>query len=841
MANKIQLNKETDFKNYAFALGESFTQSLQNAYLSFSDEFDNSTENKNWVYISSFLKFISEDQECDSTRTLCTAKKEFVIANYELITWQIALDRYRQLIHSKDVSLDSKQDYIVAVRLFFCDYCSALGLIPKGLVIKGWLDEANFNTNSDDFIFFIDHRKRDFNPYRNELGDSFVLKLVDAYTSFSNDLVKASEVTYWHPISNFLRFVCENDACKPLKKLLKQSANSAIDPKERYMAWQAALQHFRHFIDVNKESVATKSNNITGVRKFFCDFCANFGVTPHNLSLKGWRIEHRLGAGSTFIDDEISAILGKSKDEFALFIDEMDKDEDEFCNDVSSLVRSLFSEESSEGINKVQLTTTILSARLDRLKSHVSEVYIEYIKSTDEMDEWLSDQVFQDCAEDFERLIRTKGITPNECVNYLGDSSLAFPILAVWFRTCCDLERIKDEDDKYYLVSHALKHHGWTQNSFDKHLGRSLEGLVAGYTFILLETAANPESIRNLTINDLVSDNGIPGTYSLKWMKLRASGSEAKTKIFNYGEEVFDPEKITVMDVFAHQLKCRNKKNIEIKDGDQDKLFLNFTRHSTARVDHNKRINMARVPSMSAFNIHLENLSKDCSDGQWEVTSKSIRGSMLLLEGLLTKDYLAVAELGQHTSLAMPKKYTNHLPEKIRVEEKIRDFLGWFEALLTVDIENFAQKIGIDEELYAKNREEAKLVRDKEVEKALNQQFGGIHCSDPYAGTQNLEQKGSACTEVSNCPTCPQRRGVFLATEGNVVNIMHWHQSLEDAKAVLSEEAFAPWMLWHSFTTRILERLKNSREHKMLFKISERKSKQQSNSYQNIIKLVEVN
>lgn len=846
MTQNILLNKKTDFTLYSYALGESFAKSLQHACLSFSLDLDDSIENTNWAYISSFLKFICEDHKCDSIRTLLNVEKnESVITNYEFMTWQIALSHYRQHIDAKDESLYSKQDKIIAVRLFFCDHCSTLGLIPKGLVIKGWIDEANLNANSDDFVLIFNHRKRDFNPYRNDLGDLFTLKLVDAYTNFSNDRVDATEVTYWHHIADFLRFVCESDLCKPLRTHLNQSPDYPIKPNERYMVWQSTLLHYRHFIDTNKASITTKTNTVHGVRQFFCEFCANFGLIPHDLSLKGWRLETKLGVGSTFIDDEVLAILGKTKDEFTSFIEQMDNDGEDLKNGVSRLIRSLFDEGSSEGINKVQLTTNLLSSRLNCLKSHVSKVYFKYIQATQELDEWISNPAYHAGAERFERILREEkngfpALVRDKCLSTLKNLDV-FGAIVVWLRLYCDFDHITYTDDRYEVFYRVLKHFGWNQESFELHLGKSSEGMAAAFTLMLLETAANPQSIVNLTINDLILDNCIEGTYSLNWMKLRSIGSEAKTKRFELRNEVLTAETITVKDVFEHQLKCRDKSYLDVKDGDQEKLFLTFNRRSSIKVDHDKYSNVACVPGMPTFSRRLTKLSKICSDGDWTSTPKAVRGSLLLLEGLLTKDFLAVAELGQHTTLAMARKYTNHLPEKIRVEEKIRGFLNWFEALLTVDIENFAQKIGVDEALYAKNREEAQLIRDKEVEQALNQQFGGIHCADPYAGTHNIEQKGSVCTEISNCPSCPQRRGVFLATEGNVINIMHWHQSLEDAKVVLSDEAFAPWLLWYSFTTRILERLKNSREHRMLFKISERKSQQQSNSYQSIIKLVEVN
>ena len=160
---------------------------------------------------------------------------------------------------------------------------------------------------------------------------------------------------------------------------------------------------------------------------------------------------------------------------------------------------------------------------------------------------------------------------------------------------------------------------------------------------------------------------------------------------------------------------------------------------------------------------------------------------------------------GQWTSLAMPKKYINHIPEMLAREENIRDFLEWFQALLTVNVEDFAKQVGIDPTDYKARYDEAKLAREKDP---INEQFGSIHCSDPRSGVQPGTVKGQVCNKVNNCPTCEKRRSVFVMSASNVAHLLAWRSVLQDARARMDEEAFRPWATWLLFCDMMHDRIK---------------------------------
>ena len=88
--------------------------------------------------------------------------------------------------------------------------------------------------------------------------------------------------------------------------------------------------------------------------------------------------------------------------------------------------------------------------------------------------------------------------------------------------------------------------------------------------------------------------------------------------------------------------------------------------------------------------MSFKSLCREVSGERWSSTLKALRGSVLLLTGLVTRDAMQVMQVGRHSDLTMAAKYTHHLPEILRREKKVREFLDWFETVLTVNIDQFA-------------------------------------------------------------------------------------------------------------------------------------------------------
>ncbi|CAM5195531.1 hypothetical protein ALON55S_07178 [Alishewanella longhuensis] len=108
----------------------------------------------------------------------------------------------------------------------------------------------------------------------------------------------------------------------------------------------------------------------------------------------------------------------------------------------------------------------------------------------------------------------------------------------------------------------------------------------------------------------------------------------------------------------------------------------------------------------------------------------------------------------------MSERYTRHFAEILRRDNNIREFLSWYETLTTINIENLAEKIGIDPVAYE--------ARKKSL---LNRQFGGIHCTDPTAGIQPGTVKGKVCYRVDKCITCSNREELFFSIQGEILQV----------------------------------------------------------------------
>lgn len=686
-------------------------------------------------------------------------------------------------------------------------------------------------------------RIRDFEPYRRGLGDSFVAKMVFCWEPFGNQYSDDSERSYWHHVTTLFGFLVGDPSCANLRKFLRGEIRA--DHRMEYLLWQEALTHFRDHIDRLYDLNITKDNLLSGSRKFLCDYCANEGVVPHDLSLSGFEYELGLGSGSTALDDRTLSLLGQSEESLAVLIEQLDDEDVDLDKDVIELLSELAGQVSEEGgsLNRVDFATTLLESRISALKDTAAQVYFEYIKATRILERWANDPLFVAKAKALDALFNNP-TTSNAKKRGIQYSNIldgcALEVLSVWVCLINGRRYLLDSDSRYRLFHTRLKKYGLTRDDIELHIGSSRRGLVAGYAFILLETAGNTMSIWNLKTYDLVLNDGSQDSYRLNWIKQRSHSSEAKSMRFRTRMNEVSAKTITVKDVFEHQLKCRTIYLSDVREMDKDQLFIALHKNNTKTDPYGARQYVPTHPTRGFISSHFKELCQSASSGKWSTTPKAIRGSRLLLKGILSRDASAVAELGQHQGLAMAKRYTYHLPEVLRREQNIRDFLDWFEALLTVDIDQFAKKLELDEAHYARRAKNARNLRKAELESTINTQFGGIHCRDPSAGVQPGTSKGKICTRVDKCPTCMQRRGLFVLSQANLANVMHWHQTLEGAKSSLSEDTFKPWVIWHLFTSMVLQRFSQNPAHAALFRLADKQQQQEPNPYSGLIPLFEV-
>lgn len=684
---------------------------------------------------------------------------------------------------------------------------------------------------------------RDFNPYREQLGDDFVAQIVSCWKSFSLTYPSKSETTYFYSVKRLFEFLSDAPQCNDLRKFLRSQIS--VSPETEYLLWQRALMTYRELIDQLQIEPVSKNNETVGLRMFICDFCANEGVVPHDLCIPGFKHALKLGTGTTVLDERTIRVLSQSEESFLILLAQLDDDDVALDDDLIELLKDLAKDipEKASIIDRVEVATRLLDSRISALKSTAKNIYYEYINATELGKKWVNTPEYISKALELDRLFSdpTFGEAKDRSLGYANIlDGCALEVLIVWTWLFYEGRHIKDSDPKYKMFKIRLNNYGLTRHDIELHSGASRICMVAGYLLVLLETAGNSESIWNLLIDDLVLQDGSEDTYRLNWIKRRSHLSEVKSMQFKVRTDVLSAETLTVKDVFEHQLKCRKKYISDVREADKKKLFLSFHKNNTKIDASGARQSIPTHPSLGFLTGQFRRLCTLASEDRWTSTPKAIRGSRLLLKGILSRDASAVADLGQHKGLEMAARYTYHLPEVLRREQNIRDFLDWFEALLTVDIEGFAKKICLNEGLYSKRSGAARIIRNAELEVAINTQFGGIHCSDPTAGVQPGTKKGEVCTRIDKCPTCVQRRGLFVLSQANLVNVMHWHDRLDEAKASFSEQAFRPWVIWHMFTSMVLEQFSRAPSHAVIFRLAILQQRKEANPYSNIIGIVEV-
>lgn len=689
------------------------------------------------------------------------------------------------------------------------------------------------------------HKKeRDFSPYVEFVGNSFAQSLGEQWRKFGVSKVSATENTYWNHVSQFLRFLCEQDAFATLRDVLKSKKKLPIG--QETALWQNALTLYRTHL---KECATprTANNKTTGVRAFFCDYLANRGIVPHSLQLEGFSFELGIGRGTTLLSPKTLSSLGMSSEQFKKFCLQVAQREDDDAlmdSDIAELLAEAFEQAqgNASDIDRVALAIKVIDSRINAISATAVKRYFQFMQDTKEANDWLNDVRISGHADQLWQLVNSSTATNKKGRKYQNALQLnPLAVFVVMLQKHNGGRYPKETDSWYSKFTSLKKRQGITSDDIKRRLGFDIFAMTCAYTFIILEAYANSESIRNLKVDDL--ENGaFDCQYVLRWQKPRAGAWSAMSRSFarRPSSSPFSPDTLTVEDVFSHQLECRKPFEGLIRKEDKKKLFIAWYKNNSYS-ELREMEHRPATPTVSSFNRHFKSLCEEASDGAWEATPKSLRGTKLLLRGLLSRDLLDVQTEGQHQSLVSSWKYIHYVPEYLRREKNIRDFLEWMEALVTVDIEGFAQKIGIEEDAYAKRLSVAKDERVKqsgdENERAhklavkYNQQFGGLHCINPYEGVQPGTRAGEICNKVQNCPTCKNRRGIFVLTLDNLVNILQWNAVLNDAYALELKE----WRIWSVFTRTLLQSIKDNPTHKTLFDRASELALSQQNPYKKVI------
>lgn len=661
------------------------------------------------------------------------------------------------------------------------------------------------------FIAKKDNTERDFSGFVEPLGESFCGNLAKAYERFwpAN---ASTETTYYFHAKSFLIFLAEDPSQAEIRQYLKTGKISDTGKSYIDVLFHNLMSAYRRQLDRSQKNNRSKSNITCGVR-WFVRQLGNHGIFPQNLRIKGFKFE--VGIGSTLLDVvrhgeiDIESLIAKHKE--ILLSEGLDE-----LEDISRLLTGIFEEAESSGkdisddFDIVEASAHVLDDRLKDLEKASAEIIIEHYALYLNARLWAKDAFFINRAEKLNELFQRSESHKKSTEIGLEYSRLLdgceFETLVVYCHRYHNGIVPHSDRSEFWLLGNRIYNSGLSFADVRKALGYSPESKAAAFTWLSIKYAINPEALLNITKDCLVS-TGTERGYQLFWNKLRKGGDNLESVVV----EARDPgvgltaDTLTAVDVINFLKDSTESIRTFAREEDKNYLFINYYKNNTKYGDGNKRIYVPSLLALGTINKAFKSLCLKVSNKRWSSTVKALRGSVLLLTGIITRDAFQVMQVGRHTDLTMATKYTFHLPEILRREKKVRDFLDWFETLLTVNIDQFAVKIGIDIETYERRKE-----------KILNNQFGGIHCADPKAGIQPGTKSGEVCHRVDRCVSCDNRRNLFLATKENIASVIFWRDALKEAQRDLGEEDFSKWRLWLLFVNSVLDRLYTIREHRRL-------------------------
>lgn len=642
--------------------------------------------------------------------------------------------------------------------------------------------------------YVIRHPK--FDCDLDPLLDVFAPNVLSDLVKIGNEKFRSFQITTArqyvkaiHVYADFLRSLQESPVKTSLAGgLFSNSLNN----------WLAHAAHFSEYLSSNHLSSRVVAHS-TGINFWFREMSAK-RICPAGIALK---IKKHNGKGvRTLLDFNLTPEAEASLSEF-IAIDGSNKISDE----AHLLYRNVCAELNGDGHDislesLPMLAESTLNRRLDHLRNGLQDVFNNARKIR---------------AEGLWRVRRgrlghkaliTSWLAWAGGSGYVNPSSVNVQMLSndeftdAFVAWCFDEHALKGIGPRYRLTDKysvirtevnrrqialgAGELQGWLSASDDL--------ILSSYLMLVHDLSANPFSISELPVNsDYKVFNGMAG---VDWVKRRAK------KILT----LLDGKKVDGLtppsQVVATVRRATRLARLHCNPADKNNLFL---RERDGYSSAKGRASDAPVttPSKGWFNTASKELILRITKGKWQGTALSVRASVILL-ACLKHGIQEGQKVAQHSSPRTTMSYVSRLPMKLQNDAKIRAFMEWLEALVAIDIEGFAEKIGLDTAEFEKRRQEV-----------LSSQFGGLHCRDNLSGFQEGSDVGKPCTQVSKCLTCEKRSNLFVATEDNVVHLLLWNDALSHASdhgIDISEK----WLLWVAFIETMLGRLRGNSKHKAI-------------------------
>lgn len=641
----------------------------------------------------------------------------------------------------------------------------------------------------------------------------------------------ASKTTQVNRVAPFFEFLAYDDSQENLRRFCMgyDGRELNITQSELHVLFTGLVSDWRlQLQQCLTLDNRTKNSNAAAVRVFI-KACETQGIMPRGTHRHATRFsydKYKVGEGHTLLDNNLNE--QSSTDNAEDVLSELDEDDQKAA---IKLTNNILKENVKKNVDMFEQAITTLDRRIKLLREHFVAVITDFEKLEALKEKWDRDKSLLQRAKQLKELME---LGPNDIgANEKGmayNTILGTDPLSVAYVLYSQVLKSPLNDDQYYgLIRNQLKKSDIDINSLREAVNGSMRLLSAVHSLICLNVAGNSSPVRFLELNSLLKVS--ESTYVLSMIKKRkgeehevepiplsTTQKEDKQVIwaFNVAKSATRSIRKTCAAEYSKYLLVNRFKNVSAKYYPEQN---NYEHHDLDLLDYG-----ATVPSDRTFLQHFKETCLTLSDNAWEATPKSLRGSVLLLSAMTTRDAFDLQTKGRWQSMSMAEKYTRHMPEYMRRDSNLRDFLSWFETLLTINIEGFAEKIGIDADEY----EQRKTV-------IINEQFGGIHCTDPRAGVQPGTIPGDVCTKVEKCVTCSNRRNFFLATIENFASLMQLHESLNEGASILSEDEFEKWRMWHVFTELTLARFNKQREHRRLLDKATELALNTENHYRSLV------
>lgn len=587
----------------------------------------------------------------------------------------------------------------------------------------------------------------------------------------------------------------------------------------------------RHICSAHQDSSSRRQKIRQGINWALKDL-ANQGVVPSDLSLssgsdKGTQIARPKAKRKVVIESnsktQLSDDLRRHASSFVNSISTENEDRDEMISLIMNSLKELSASGEIDQHNFQDfsvvwpLVEAALHRRLIRIRETAERAYHEEISKRDTaLSLAKKGGAFAKIVTDYFTVPIGKGSARNGCSR--NPHQAAFDGLTEKDVECGLLAAYLDPSSPLYLTGYSHKTAGYQRfNKYRKDndigladelsasdlIGASTRLLVSAQIIFIHDLVANAGGVRSLKRTDHLNIGDVLA--SISWDKPRAKSRYNGYEKLRGAEKTTSPSDVfttikTITDGYANwSFSGVFFRSLSNGKTEHDLLFLKPGEKATVS-------NILEIKGCDDtwFNKHTREILSEVAEG---ITATSIRSSIILLDAVRNGEDSA-RNTARHVSKSAIRGYIYKLGFTDKLESKMRAFISWLEALVTLDIDDYAERTGYDQSEF--------LALQGRIRK---DGFGGVICKDSDAGFQPEGNK-NGCGLFIKCITCDNREPSFFATQDNVVQLVMWGAAIEngiDAGIITKDiDSSGDWAMWTLFIQTIYERLDNDPRYKTM-------------------------